>query len=57
MECPRCQHQNRPQAKFCDESAGGSPVTRSRADDLKAELDTLKQALTKALNPCRPGDA
>ena len=22
MHCPRCQHENRPQAKFCEECAG-----------------------------------
>ena len=60
MECPRCQHQNRPRAKFCAECAGppegASAVTRSHADDLKAQLDTLKPSLTKALEqqPPRP---
>ena len=26
MQCPRCQHENRPQAKFCEECGG--PLTR-----------------------------
>jgi hypothetical protein len=42
MQCPRCQHENRLQARFCEECAGpltgASPVTRSHADDLKAEV-------------------
>ncbi len=29
MQCPRCRHENRPQAKFCEECA--SPLTRSCA--------------------------
>jgi hypothetical protein len=63
MHCPRCQHENRPQAKFCEECAasftgtstgtsptttGTSPTTRSSAD-LKTEVDDLKNALTEAL--------
>jgi hypothetical protein len=52
MKCPRCQQQNPPQAKFCLECAGplkgASPVTRSHAD-LKAEVESLRQALTESL--------
>src|SRR5262245_45685481 len=52
MPCPACQHENRPQAKFCEECAGplkgASPVTRSRADAQKADVDSLTQALTEA---------
>ena len=52
MHCPRCQHENRPQAKFCEECAGpfkgASPTTRSYAD-LKSEVESLRQALTEAL--------
>src|SRR5262249_25501256 len=55
MPCPRCQHENRPQARFCDECAGplkgASPVTRSPADDLRTEVETLRQALTAAPEP------
>ena len=29
MQCPRCQHENRPQAKFCEECAGPLPRTCS----------------------------
>ena len=40
----RCQHENRPQAKFCEECAGplnaASPTARSYAD-LKAEAERL----------------
>jgi GAF domain-containing protein len=53
MRCPRCQHENRPPAKFCEECGspyqGASLVTRSHADDLKAEVESLRQALTEAL--------
>jgi hypothetical protein len=48
MRCPRCQHENRPQAKFCEKCAGPlSPTTQSYAD-LKTEV-SLRQALTEAL--------
>jgi GAF domain-containing protein len=53
MRCPGCQHENRPQAKFCEECGspfkGPSLVTRSHADDPKAEVESLRQALTEAL--------
>ena len=52
MHCPRCQHENRPQAKFCEECASplneASPTTRSDADP-KSEVESLRQALTEAL--------
>ena len=52
MQCPRYQHENRPQAKFCEECAspfkGVSLATRSYAD-LKTEVETLRQALTEAV--------
>ncbi|HWC05330.1 MAG TPA: GAF domain-containing protein [Methylomirabilota bacterium] len=52
MHCPRCQHENRPQAKFCEKCA--RPVSEvsspTRADaDTKAEVESLRQALTEAL--------
>ena len=47
MHCPRCQRENRPQARFCEECAAPlSPSTRAYAD-LKTEVN-LKQALTEA---------
>ena len=52
MPCPRCQHENRQQARFCD--ACGTPLTvasstaRSYAD-LKREVERLGRALTEAL--------
>ena len=47
MHCPRCQRENRQQARFCEECAAPlSPSTRSYAD-LKTEVN-LKQALTEA---------
>jgi two-component system NtrC family sensor kinase len=52
MRCPRCQHENRPQATFCEECAGplnaASPTAQSYAD-LKTEVETLRQALTEAV--------
>jgi hypothetical protein len=48
MPCPRCQHENRPPAKFCEECAAPlSPTTQSYAD-LTPEV-ALTQALTEAL--------
>jgi signal transduction histidine kinase len=53
MQCARCQHENRPQARFCEECAGplqgASSVTRSHTDDLKAEVERLRHALTESL--------
>src|SRR5262245_5100646 len=52
MMCPRCQHENRPKAKFCEECAspfkGANPGAGSYSD-LKAEVDRLKGALDEAL--------
>jgi two-component system, NtrC family, sensor kinase len=52
MQCPRCQHENRPQAKFCEECAspikGASPTARSCADP-KSEVEKLRRALSEAL--------
>jgi signal transduction histidine kinase len=52
MRCPRCQHENRPQAKFCEECAGplnaASPTARSYAD-LKAEAERLGGALAESV--------
>ena len=52
MRCPRCQHENRPQAKFCEECAspfnGVSPTVRSYADPM-GEVESLRRALTEAL--------
>ena len=52
MHCPRCQHENRPQAKFCEECTGplkeASPTARSNTDP-KSEVESLRQALTEAV--------
>ena len=55
MQCPGCQHENRPQAKFCEECstrlAGpnqGGPPAASYAD-LKREVEHLTRALSEAL--------
>jgi hypothetical protein len=53
MKCPRCQQENPPRAKFCLECAGplkgARVVTRTHADDLKVEVERLRQALTESL--------
>jgi signal transduction histidine kinase/putative methionine-R-sulfoxide reductase with GAF domain len=54
MQCPRCQHENPPQTKFCLEcgtpfaatSASGSPV-RSYSDQQRALTDALGQLRTR----------
>jgi hypothetical protein len=52
MHCPRCQHENRPQATFCE--ACGTPLTvasstaRSYAD-LKSQVERLGGELTESL--------
>src|SRR5262245_24881385 len=51
MQCPRCQHENRPQANYCERCAsrlkGGSAVARSYAD-LESENESLSRALSGA---------
>ena len=52
MQCPRCQHQNPPPAKFCLEC--GTPVTEAaslarRYTDLKDENESLRRSLSGAL--------
>ena len=52
MQCPRCQHKNRPQAKFCDECASpldGATRTAPSYADLKTEVEGLRPALGEAL--------
>jgi hypothetical protein len=43
MQCPRCQHENRRQPKFCEECAspfaGACPTARSYADP-KGEVES-----------------
>jgi hypothetical protein len=52
MRCPRCQHENRLQAKFCEECASrvieASSTTQWYAD-LKSEVESLRPALTESL--------
>ena len=52
MHCPRCQHENAPRMKFCGECGSplnaASPTARSYAD-LKTEVESLRQALTQAV--------
>ena len=52
MPCPRCQHENRPQAKFCEECGspfkGASTTAQSYANP-KSEVESLRRALSEAL--------
>jgi hypothetical protein len=52
MKCLRCQHENRPTARFCEDCAnpfnGPGPTTGSDAH-LKTEVESLRRALTEAL--------
>jgi two-component system, NtrC family, sensor kinase len=52
MKCPRCQHENRPTAKFCENCttplSEAGPPTGSYAH-LKNEVETLRRALSEAL--------
>ena len=51
MQCPRCQHENRPQANYCEKCAsplkGASAAARSYAD-LESENESLSRALSGA---------
>ena len=52
MKCPRCQHENRPQAKYCEECASlldGATRTAPSYADLKTEVEGLRPALGEAL--------
>ena len=55
MQCPRCQHENSPEAKFCE--ACGTPLARLNQGglpaasyaDLKREVEHLTRALSESL--------
>ncbi len=51
MQCPRCQHENRSSAKFCEEC--GTPAAEAAParpyGDLKDENEGLRRSLTEAL--------
>jgi GAF domain-containing protein len=52
MQCPRCQHENRPQAKFCEECAtplNGARFPPGSHADPTEEVEDLRRALTEAL--------
>ncbi len=49
MNCPRCPHENRTGAKFCEEC--GTPLTRSSgAHEPEASYADLTAALSEALD-------
>ncbi len=47
MRCPRCQHENRPQAKFCEEC--GTPLTAIPSGPPAPSYAQLTSALSEAL--------
>jgi GAF domain-containing protein len=47
MECPRCQHANRPQAKFCEEC--GTPLTANPSGVPSPSYSEVTNALSEAL--------
>ena len=47
MPCPRCQHENRPQAKFCDEC--GTPLTANPSALPSRSYAEITSALSEAL--------
>jgi GAF domain-containing protein len=49
MKCPRCQHENRSQAKFCEECGGPLGPTTPLYPDLNTEVEGLRQALSEGL--------
>jgi GAF domain-containing protein len=52
MLCPRCQHENRPQAKFCEECAtplDGAHLPRGSHGGPTEEVEGLRRALSEAL--------
>jgi GAF domain-containing protein len=46
MRCPRCQHENRPQAKFCE--ACGTPLTANPSGPPASSFSELTSALSEA---------
>jgi two-component system, NtrC family, sensor kinase len=46
MKCPRCQHENRPQAKFCEEC--GTPLTANPSDRPAPSYTEITSALSEA---------
>jgi two-component system NtrC family sensor kinase len=52
MKCPRCQHENRPTAKFCEDCANalnGVSATAGSYAQLKTEVESLRRAVTESL--------
>ena len=48
MKCPRCQHENPPQAKFCLECGASIKVRHERGSSAASSTD-LQRALADAL--------
>ena len=47
MHCPRCQHENRPQATFCE--ACGTPLTANPSGPPAPSYAEITSALSEAL--------
>jgi hypothetical protein len=46
MQCPRCQHENRPPAKLCEEC--GTPLTANPSDRPAPSYTEITSALSEA---------
>jgi two-component system NtrC family sensor kinase len=51
MHCPRCQRENRPQAKFCEEC--GTPLTANPSAPSEPSYAEITSALSEALEQQR----
>src|SRR5262249_31017961 len=52
MKCPRCQHENRPTARFCEDCANpfsGPDLTAGSHAHLNTEVESLRRSLGEAL--------
>ena len=49
MHCPRCQHENRPQATFCE--ACGTPLTANPSGPPAPSYAEITRAMSEALEP------
>src|SRR5262245_36484882 len=52
MKCPRCQHENRPTARFCENCAdpfSGPDLTTGSHAHLNTEIESLRRSLGEAL--------
>src|SRR3974390_2044906 len=53
MKCAKCQHHNRPQAKFCEECAAPLPLT---CPNCGSEVFSTAKFCSQCAHPIKPGD-